>query len=242
MPRPPMNDRADRLEGATARPAGLESSVRRQLRGDILTGAVPPNGRLRVMELAARYGVAGTTVREALSRLASEGLVTNEANKGFRVAPVSIADLVDLTRTRQIVDGEAFRLSIQHGDGAWEGEIVGLFHRLSRIPPDTAHGQEWETLHRSFHHALISACGIANLLQISDRLYDLGVRYRFLMLDVAHWTRDIVAEHRALIEVALARDAERGAELWRSHLDLTTRAITAAWQESNEKKKLESGA
>lgn len=226
----------------TGKAVRLEPTVRHQLRTEILTGAIPPDGKLRVMELAARYGVAGTTVREALSRLVSEGLVTNETNKGFRAAPVSIADLIDLTRTRQIVDGEAFRLSILHGDGAWEGEIVGLFHRLSRVPPDPAHGHEWETLHRSYHHALISACGITNLVQISDRLYDLGVRYRFLMLNVAQWTRDIVDEHRALMEVALERDAETGAELWRSHLDLTTKAITAAWEEPNEKMKLKSGA
>ena len=212
---------------ATSKSLSLELSVRRRLRRDILTGAAAPNGKLRVMELASRYGVAGTTVREALASLVPQGLVISEANRGFRAAPISTDDLFDLTRSRQIIDGEAFRLAIERGDDAWEGEIVGLYHRLSRIRPDPKNPFEWEALHRRFHHALISACGLVNLLQISDRLYDLGARYRFVMLHITNWTRDIATEHRALMEFALARDAEKGVALLRTHLELTMRALTA---------------
>ncbi len=209
----------------------LESAVRRQLRQEIITGALEPSQKLRVAELSSRYNAAGTTVREALSRLVSEGLVTREENRGFRVAPASLADLSDLTRTRQILEREAFRLSMERGDANWEAEIVGQFHRLSVVTPGPANFLEWEVPHRAFHHALLSACGNGMLLNLTDHLYDLGQRYRAIMLDFdPRGGRHLISEHRALKDVALARNADKGANLLSAHLDFTFQIIRTAWQ------------
>jgi GntR family carbon starvation induced transcriptional regulator len=213
----------------TAAAPTLESTVRQQLRADILSGRLLPCDKLRVAELSTRYAAAGTTIREALSRLVSEGLVTSEANKGFRVAPASLDGLLDLTGTRKVIEAAALRLAIQHGDSAWEAEIVGQFHQLSRASPDPAAFLEWEGLHRSFHHALLAACGLATLLDLAGRLYDLGQRYRALMLDLdPQGGRDLLAEHRALMDAALAHEADKGVDLLCSHLDYTYQVISAA--------------
>jgi GntR family transcriptional regulator, carbon starvation induced regulator len=217
--------------------ATLESAVRRKLRYEIITGALKPSHKLRVTDLSSRYEAAGTTVREALSRLVSEGLVTREENRGFRVAPASLEDLSELTSTRKIIEREAFRLSMQRGDASWEAEIVGHFHRLSLVTLGHGNFLEWEVPHRAFHHALLSACGNSLLLSLADHLYDLGQRYRAIMVGFdPKGGRDLISEHRALMEAALARNAEKGANLLSRHLDFTFQVIKAAWGQRLEAK------
>ena len=220
---------SDRNEPNAAASTTLEGTVRRKLRYDILSGALKPSHKLRLADLSSRYDAAGTTLREALSRLVSEGLVTREENKGFRVAPASLEDLSELTSTRKIIEREAFRLSMQRGDGTWEAEIVGQFHRLSLVTPGRGNFLEWEVPHRAFHHALLSACGNNMLLSLADRLYDLGQRYRAIMLGFdPKGGRDLISDHRGLMEAALARNPDKGADLLCAHLDFTFQVIKAA--------------
>ena len=75
-----------------------------QLRQDILTGGVAADAKINIAETVARTGLNLGAVREALSRLTSEGLVTSETNKGFRVAPITLKELEDLTRTRVLIE------------------------------------------------------------------------------------------------------------------------------------------
>jgi GntR family transcriptional regulator, carbon starvation induced regulator len=217
-------------EPSAAAVATLESAVRRKLRYDILTGALKPSHKLRVADLSSRYEAAGTTVREVLSRLVSEGLVTREENKGFRVAPASLDDLSELTSTRKLIEREAFRLAMQRGDATWEAQIVGQFHRLSLVTPGCGNFLEWEVPHRAFHHALLSACGNSMLLSLANRLYDLGQRYRAIMLGFDRKAgRNLISEHRALMKAALARNPEKGGDLLCAHLDFTFQVIKAVW-------------
>ncbi|MEX0802363.1 MAG: GntR family transcriptional regulator, partial [Candidatus Binatia bacterium] len=86
---------------------GLESSTDAdaavlQLKKDIVSGSLAPNEKLRVRALTVRYGIGASPMREALARLSGSGLVRLEGQKGFRVTPISHADLLDITRTRQI--------------------------------------------------------------------------------------------------------------------------------------------
>jgi DNA-binding GntR family transcriptional regulator len=96
-------------------PAGtLASSVYDRLRYDILSGALPPDEKLRTEALRDRYGVGNSPLREALNRLSADGLVTREDQKGFRVATVSRADLEELVKTRCWLEEIALRQSIEN--------------------------------------------------------------------------------------------------------------------------------
>jgi DNA-binding GntR family transcriptional regulator len=190
--------------------------------------------KLRTEELTTRYGVGATPVREALNRLASDGLAVLSDKRGFRVPQVSIEELEDLTLTRCWVQELAIRDSIAHADTPWEEEIVLAFHRLSRAAPAGPDGvqepgPQWEPLHRAFHEALISRCRSQRLRDYTNVLFDQADRYRHLGAEIDP-RRDVLGEHRALMEAALARDVPRAIECSNRHIQETTDAVVAHLQ------------
>jgi DNA-binding GntR family transcriptional regulator len=218
---------------STASVPTLATTLVDRIRAAIVKGELEPGEKLRLEMLAERYGVGRSPLREALCRLASEGLVVIVDQRGFRVAPVSRDDLVDLTRTRQQIEGLALRASIARGDLAWEGDVTASLHRLTRLSAHRAGDPSrvddaWSAEHRAFHTALVSACGSPWLLRFRDMLYDQSERYRALSLGSGSRTRDLPAEHEALARAALARDADRACALLVEHLARTADAVLAA--------------
>lgn len=102
------------------------------LRADLLACRILPGSRLKIQELCARLSVSLGAIREALSRLTSEGLVLAEPQRGFRAAPISAADLVDLTMARTEIDSLCLKRAIASGDVQWEASLVAAAHRLAR--------------------------------------------------------------------------------------------------------------
>jgi DNA-binding GntR family transcriptional regulator len=203
------------------------------VRGDILAGRFRPGERLRLAALTERHGVSLSVVREALTRLAAQKLVTAEPQLGFAVATMSAAELEDLTAVRCDIEGLALRRSIERGDIAWEGRLVSAHHVLANTPA-IAPGEprrlteDWALAHADFHAALVDGCGSPMLRQIRQSLYDAAELYRRWSLPAeVHRAvpRDVPAEHRALIEATLARDADRAVALLVEHIRYTTRIL-----------------
>lgn len=185
-----------------------------------------------------RCGVGFSPLREALTRLAAEGLVISEAMRGFRVAPLSLDDLRDTMETRTFVETEALRRSIKRGDDDWEGRIVSSLHALGRQnersnPDDPESLAALEDRHRDFHVALISASGSRRLEQIIDNLYLGSVRYRMPSLSnlSLNPTRDLMIEHGAISDAALARNAPLAVDLLTAHYSLTAELLIQAHSE-----------
>lgn len=192
-------------------PATAVEAATLRLRDEIVAGALPPEARLRLRDLAARTGYGATPLREALSRLAAEGFVVFEGQKGFSVPPVTRAHLLDITASRQFVEPEALRQAMQAGDAAWEDEIVAslslLGREVERRTADPAWLDTYEAKHHRFHRALVAACPLVSLRAFCDELYMQTTRYRRLMKAAAHdWPR-MVAAHQRLADLVLARDA-----------------------------------
>src|SRR3954468_6573373 len=211
----------------------LTEAVVEALRADILTCRLPPGTRLKIGDLCTRFSVSLGAVREALSHLAAEGLVVAETQRGFQVAPVSAEDLADLTATRIDIEGLALRRSIDNGDVGWESALVAAFHRLSRTPEREASDplritEAWATAHADFHRALVAGCGSLWLLKLRAMLNAQSERYRRLSVPVAKHDRDLEAEHRGIMEAALAHDASRAVQLLTEHLSATTRILLDA--------------
>jgi DNA-binding GntR family transcriptional regulator len=215
---------------AIASPKSLTAIAFERLRVAILSGELLPRERLRIQALSGRYRVGATAVREALSRLVTEGLVASEEQRGFHVSPVSRAELLDLTQTRLRVEQVALRLSIAHGDIEWESRLLSGLHRLSRTPLPGAAGRDapWAAAHRGFHEALIGGCGSPWTVRLCQLLYDKSERYRNLAKQrTRERGRDVGSEHRALLEATMARDADGACRLLETHFTQTTQIILA---------------
>lgn len=213
-------------------PHTLATSIHARLRGDILRGVFQPGERLRLDALCERYEIGATPLREALNRLSAEELVNREEQRGFRVAPVSLSDLAELTKTLCWITELALRESIRNGTAAWEESVVLAAHRLSRVSREGAEGYgsfnpEWEERHRAFHLTLVAACGSRWLIDFYAMLMDRNTRYRYLAFADGSEPRDVEAEHRAICDAVLARDADRAVAAANLHLRKTTDSVVA---------------
>jgi DNA-binding GntR family transcriptional regulator len=209
----------------------LASNVFERLRHDILECRLRPGTRLPFADLRLRYGVGTSPLREALMRLASDGLVVLQDHRGFHVAPVSKAKLLDITFMRKEMETRALVLGIQNADEEWETRVGAAYHALTRRSPPDRDGMldpEWESRHRAFHFALVSGCGSEWLLRFRAILYDQWDRYRRLSIKYAKEDRDIEREHRELMQAALERDAEAATYLMNRHITTSTRALLEA--------------
>ncbi|MEU9337074.1 GntR family transcriptional regulator [Streptomyces sp. NPDC048290] len=207
------------------------------IRADLLNGQLAPGQRLKLVALAGRFGVSLSVVREALTRLAEQGLVVASPQRGFSVMPLSIDDMSDLTRTRIQVESLALRQSIALGDVEWEALVVSSCHTLDRTPTNAADGrlnEDWPIAHRAFHRALLSGCRSPRLMGIVTALRDSAELYRRW-----YWSltgdqgRDLAAEHRALRDHALTRDADAAVAVLVEHIDRAPRMLIAYAQEHN---------
>jgi GntR family transcriptional regulator, carbon starvation induced regulator len=197
-----------------------------RLKLDIMRGDFAPDERLRVRVLMRKYGIGASPMREALARLAGAGFVRLEGQKGFRVTPVGRADLLDITRSRQIVEPEAFVRAIEAADEMWEAELLKAFHLLRReLARRVDASKEWldrfEARHHAFHRALIAPCPLRYLRDFCDDLYLRGERYRRTLMGYSFDTRDVAAEHENLMEAALSRNAKRARKELIAHIALT---------------------
>ena len=173
-------------------------------------------------------------MREALSRLVADGLVQASDQRGFRVSPVSAADLRDVTQTRTDIEGLALRRSIERGDAAWLAAVEKSFIALCAVPhtyPDdpTHHYEEWVVRHRVFHRTLVDACGSQWLLGFRDVLHEQSERYRRLAIRRNNKkTRNVEAEHAAIVRATLKRDADAAVAALSKHFMTTMRLVELA--------------
>lgn len=214
----------------TARRRTDASLATDRLRQEILTGSVSPGSKLKLASLAERYAMSRGPLREAATRLAAEGLVTIEDQRGFRVSEISRADLLDLTGTRRRIEVLALRDSIDHGDLAWEGRVMATCHVLDRVTGADPRGA-FSARHRDFHEALVAACPSTYLLRFREQLYALTERYRNLARRGDHRVsaRDVTAEHQAIAEAAVARRADEACNLLDEHLSRTAEVLIEAY-------------
>jgi DNA-binding GntR family transcriptional regulator len=215
----------------TSLPAGesdltLATAVHRRLREDILAGRLPPGLKLKLRDLADQYGAGASPMREALSKLAAEGLAERLEHRGFRVAEAKPCQLAGLIRSRVLAEGAALRDAIQHGGQPWEEELVLAEHRLTRMarsldPQRFLANPEWETCHLRFHQALLSACDAPALLAFCERLREEAGRYRALANTRAYPNRDVALEHAEIAHAALERNADKACLLLAQHYERT---------------------
>ena len=222
-------------------PRNLSEQAHERIRRDILRGELFPGEKLQLEAISERYGIGIVPVREALNRLSSEGLVARRSQRGFFVSEISMAALEELVKTRIWLETLALRESIARGGEAWEEDLVLAYHRLARtnrrMPPEAGRelSEQWELRHTEFHMLLLGQCGSSWLLGFCSTMMDQAARYRNLSMNVhpsLQRREGATAEHEALLQATLDRDADRACGLLSEHYTITYEGLRAAIESS----------
>jgi GntR family carbon starvation induced transcriptional regulator len=229
-----MTGREGRAEAVEAARSGAALStveaVYDVLKKDIISGALPPGQFLRIDRMSRTYGVGPTPLRETLQRLTAEAMVIAHGGRGFQVAPLVVAEFEDLNIARTAIELAALRLSIRHGDEAWEGRVVAtgyILEKWDRVQSEGSGGPDafdrWEHANSEFHAALLAGCPSMWLQRTLDGLRSKCERYRRAAMSSggAGRHRQVAAEHKAMLRAVLARDAEESCRLLAAHYETT---------------------
>ncbi|GGB35071.1 HTH-type transcriptional repressor CsiR [Oceanisphaera marina] len=202
----------------------LARTAYQQLKQDIIQSHFGPTEKLLMSTLKARYGLGVSPLREALSQLVSERLVTAESQRGFRVSSMSIAELKDIYDARAQLEGLIVELALARGDDLWEASVVAAHHALSKVNHlETVEDQltHWDLRHQAFHQAVADGCQSPQLLVVRQTLMDQAARYRYLWLKQTVFSpqalKEKQQEHLILFNALLARDSQ-ASTMMREHL------------------------
>src|ERR1044072_6510588 len=192
----------------------------RRIRADIVLGRLPPGQKLKLDGLKESYGVSVSTLREILSRLASEGLVLAEGRRGFEVAPVSIDNLKELAELRLLLEGHAMETSFVCADMEWEGRVVSAHRKLAAterlLSSQIGEPVQWKRYDSEFQQALISNCGSRTLMEAHAAVFDRYFRYQMIALN--YRGEEPSRQHQALLQCALKRDAAAAKTVLVAHI------------------------
>ncbi|MDN5857409.1 MAG: GntR family transcriptional regulator [Pseudonocardia sp.] len=204
----------------------VNAQVLSALRTAVITGELVPGGLYSVQVLADQLGVSRTPVREALIKLAQQGMVRFERNRGVRVLLTSLHDLEEVFALRLLLEPPAVRRAVTRLDATQRKELRRIFAQMEKA---AGAGDEFTMFEhdRRFHRSLLEASGNARLAAFVDGLRDMVLRRG---VSTAHSSRsldDIVTEHRAILELADAGDAAGAAEAMRAHVRHTAELLIA---------------
>jgi DNA-binding GntR family transcriptional regulator len=218
-------------EGAVGSRSQTERATQ-LLRADIVDGALVPGLKLKLEMLRDRYDIGAAPLREALSRLAGEGLVIAQEQRGFLVSGMSIEEAHDIGELRLMLEIEALRSSLRLGDDQWQTRVITAYHWLERAErtasPEDGHLNELERRNLDFHEALVSACDRRWTLHLRGIVFRQHERYRRLSRIHSRKNRQVSEEHRALLDAALERDEDAVVAVITTHIRRTTKAVTDA--------------
>jgi DNA-binding GntR family transcriptional regulator len=186
----------------------------------ILTGVLPPDGKLKIDDLRAELDTGASPIREALSLLTSDQLVVRQDQKGFRTAATSPENFQEILELRCSLEEMALRQSVAGATSAWEEALVLAHHRMTRAIGESV--DIFEARHKDFHMALINNCDMPLLLRFCDQLYDLNIRYRYSAgRSSGYIGRDVATEHADIIAAVIDHDADVAANLLKTHYTKT---------------------
>jgi DNA-binding GntR family transcriptional regulator len=188
-----------------------------QLRDDILSCKLAPGLAVYEQELAQRFGVSKSPVREALLRLQEQNLVEVRARSGYRVRPLSLIEASEMYEMRLLYEIACITRAITH---AGDEQIAALEDHLTKEPHLAA--PDWIALNRRFHSALASICGNARMADAAIKLNDQFDRFTYVSVGRLQQPLDFTRfneEHAGIIDALRSRDKRRAVSIVRAHIE-----------------------
>jgi DNA-binding GntR family transcriptional regulator len=198
------------MNEAFRRPPTAQEAVLAELRRAIATGQLRPGQQIVQDALAVRLGVSRVPLREALKILEGEGQVTYVAHRGYFVTELSLSDLLEVYRIREILEAEAVTIAVSQMTPE-DIERMEEAERDVEASAEIADVVAMTSANQRFHFALIEACSLPRLVRLIRLLWDATEVYRSVYYSDEHNRKVVTAEHRAV--VAAVRDGDAAAAL-----------------------------
>jgi DNA-binding GntR family transcriptional regulator len=202
-------------DGGRSVPSTRSEAVASELRRLIHSGELGPGARLRQADIAERFMVSTTPVREAFASLAREGLLRQDAHRGTVVSSPSVAELREMYEIRGVLEALAARRATSN---LTEDELGSLEEIVSGMRD--AAPEDYIDLNRAFHRRIYAAAGRPRLLEIIEQLRELSGNHlaaTMQRLGPAYRAR-VQAEHEAIISALAQKDAELASRLIGDHV------------------------
>ncbi|MFI1660012.1 GntR family transcriptional regulator [Streptomyces sp. NPDC020472] len=212
------------------RPQTAQQFVLEELRRAITTGELRPGGPIRQEALAARFEVSRVPLREALKALEAEGLVVHHVHRGYFVAELSLDDLEEIYRIRELLETEAVRMAVRRMPDGTVATLERIQREVERAA-DEGDVAAMATANRLFHFTLIEASGMPRLVRLVATLWDATDAYRSLYYTESPHRKQAVREHRAVISALRHGDEEsavRRLDEHRAHAVAALREVLGA--------------
>jgi DNA-binding GntR family transcriptional regulator len=192
----------------------MREGVRESLRKDILKCFLPPGLELREQELATRFGVSKSPVRDALQSLEREGLVTVVPRKGYRVAPISLTDAKEMFELRVVLETACVGEAARRGDP----EMLARLNSF-RCFDGGDDSVAFIRYNNAFHSTLAECSGNTRMAENVRTLIEHMDRLTYLSVSVIkdRNAQQLVKEHAAIIDAVQAGDVRRARSLSRRH-------------------------
>jgi len=218
--------------GRSARPrrgrgVSLTDWVYETLRGQLLTCELEPGSEVSELELAGRFKVSKTPVREALARLALDGFVKAFPRRGYRIIPLTISDMNDAFDARRVVEAGAIELACAH---ITEEELDNL-EKLASVRYDGGNGATRQTLvavNREFHAAIARGSHNERVAQLVLRQIDDLERFFYLGARLRDVNAETMEDHRHIVEVLRKREANAARRVISEHVERTRQGLIAS--------------
>jgi len=212
----------------------MRSDIYTILRREILSCAIPPGAEIRDAEFAERFSVSRSPVRDALLRLEGEGLVVINPRKGYRAAPISIADARDLFAFRAILE-PACAVSVAAEASDAKLESLDRFRSMQDFEQaDHDDGSSFVRYNRDFHLAIARLCSNRRIRETTIDLIEQFDRFVTVSIsrEASRQHADLIAEHCEIIDALQARDGKRAGRILARHACRARKRVLAALSRS----------
>jgi DNA-binding GntR family transcriptional regulator len=215
------------LDPGVRMPAALPDRLYAVIKHRILTCGIPPGERIVEKEICTEMGVSRTPLREAINRLALEGLVVLTPYRGYVVAPVTVGSFQELCEVRRILEPDAAAMAAER---ATPEQLAALRTEaeLHYTPGDRATYEAYLRANSRFHRTMVRCSGNSLLEGMVMSALDRHQRPLYLGLDVGIDAAAATAEHWALVDAIAARDPERATRLMIDHVSHAESRIVGA--------------
>jgi DNA-binding GntR family transcriptional regulator len=195
----------------------LWQRVHDHLREEILSDRLPPGTELQEVALSQELGVSRGPIREALGRLAAEGLVTVRPRRGAVVRELSAKEFIEAYQVREALEVMAVRLAVPKLSAEGTAEMQRLIDEMTTLA-EAGDVQGFFEANTAFHQAFFDAAGNRMLADMHRRLRGQIDRHRLRSLKLRGNLQRSITEHKAILRAARTGDAERAAHLVSEHI------------------------